>query len=658
MPKKKFYITTAIAYPNGKPHMGHALEIIQADALARFHKLIGKDVFFQTGTDEHGTKNWQTSIKESMKIKDFLDRNVGVFIELYRLLNIRYDNFVRTTDDAHCKGAQKLWKELVKAGDLYKQKYKGLYCVGCEAFKTEKELIDGKCPNHPTIEMQTIEEENYFFKLSKYKDKIAKIIEKDEYKVVPESRKNEILSWLKEAKDVSFSRPSSTLPWGIRVPDDEEHVMYVWCDALSNYITGVGYGEDTKKFDSVWPADIHVIGKDILRFHAAFWPAMLLSAKVKLPKSLFVHGFLQLSGMKMGKSTGNVVDPFVQVKRYGVDPFRFYILGAMPMDGDGDYSEESVVEKINNELVANIANFCYRTMSYANKELDSSITELDEDKNVISKIEELTDSTLKSYEEMNFKEAINHILEISSIGNKYMQEKQPWKIIRENAEEARKIIGTCINIAKIISILLSPIMPDYCSIIQKQLNLEGLNKTDLNFETKHHKIGKAEILLRKVEMPKESIFPLDLKVAEIKEINAHPDADKLFVMKIDVGEGRERSLVAGLRKYYSADELLGRKIILVSNLKTAKLRGILSEGMLLAAHEKTNVRILEVKNANPGTHVKIDGYENKSEKISFEEFEKIKMIIKKGKAVYNDIVLRAGSEEVFAEDVKDNASIG
>jgi methionyl-tRNA synthetase len=655
---KKFYITTAIAYPNGKPHMGHALEIIQADALARFHKLMGKDVFFQTGTDEHGTKNWQTSLKEGMQIKDFLDRNVGVFIELYRILNIKYDKFIRTTDDTHVKGAQKLWKELVKAGDLYKHRYKGLYCVGCEAFKTEKELVDGKCPNHPTREMQTIEEENYFFRLSKYKDKIAEMIGKDDYKVIPESRKNEILSWLKEAKDVSFSRPSSTLPWGIRVPDDEEHVMYVWCDALSNYITGIGYGENTKEFDSVWPADIHVIGKDILRFHAAFWPAMLLSAKIAVPKSLFVHGFLQISGLKMGKSTGNVVDPFVQVQRYGVDPFRFYILGAMPMDGDGDYSEESVVERINTELVANIANFCYRTMSYANKELDSGIAEIDGDKEVIKKIEELIDSTLKNYENMNFREALNHILGISSVGNKYMQEKQPWKMIKEKGEEeARKAIGTCINIVKIISILLSPMMPDYCSAIQKQLNLQGVDKGDLNFETKHHKINKAEIILKKVEMPKESIFPLGLKVAQIKSVKDHPDAEKLFIMKIDVGEENERDLVAGLRKYYKAEDLLGKKIILVSNLKPAKLRGVMSEGMLLAADDGKNVRILEVKDANPGTNVRIEGYENKTSQIGYEEFEKVKMTIKNGKAVYGGIVLRAGAEEVFAEDVEDSAKI-
>jgi methionyl-tRNA synthetase len=384
---------------------------------------------------------------------------------------------------------------------------------------------------------------------------------------------------------------------------------------------------------------------------------MLLSAKVKLPKSLFVHGFLQLSGLKMGKSTGNVVNPFVQLKRYGVDPFRFYILGAMPMDGDGDYSEENVVERINNELVANIANFCYRTMSYCNKELNSAIIEIDEDKEVIAAVNMLIDKTIAAYENMNLKEALSLILEISSIGNKYMQDKQPWKMIKDNVEETRKVIGTCINIAKIVSILLSPIMPEYCSQIQKQLNLPAANKGDLNFETKHHKINKAEILIRKVEMPKEDIFPLDLKVAEIKEIKEHPDADKLFVMKIDAGEERQRDLVAGLRKYYSADELLGKKIILVSNLKPAKLRGVVSEGMLLAADDGSKVRVLTVKKANPGVHVRIEGYENNHEKIDYEDFEKIKMTTKDGKIIYNNIVLKAGDEDVFTEGIKDNAKI-
>ena len=299
MIKKKFYVTSAIAYPNASCHLGHALEIIQCDIVSRFHKLLGKDVFFQTGTDEHGTKNWQTAKKQGKDIKEFLDTNVKVFKDLYKKLNIKYDQFIRTTDKKlHQQGVIKLWKELVKAGDIYKKQYKGLYCTGCEAFKTEKELENGKCPNHPTRDIETVEEENYFFKLSKYNKILTKKISSDEYKVTPEIRKNEILAWIKEAKDISFSRPKTTLPWGIHVPGDDSQIMYVWCDALSNYLTGSGYGRDEKQYKTIWPADVHIIGKDILRFHAAFWPAMLISAKVPLPKQLLVHGFILSKGAK------------------------------------------------------------------------------------------------------------------------------------------------------------------------------------------------------------------------------------------------------------------------------------------------------------------------------------------------------------------------
>jgi methionyl-tRNA synthetase len=492
---KKFYITTAIAYPNGVPHMGHALEIIQADALARFYKLLGNKVVFQTGTDEHGIKNWQTAKKEGKEIMEFLDDNVAVFVKLYKLLNVSYDRFVRTTDEKiHYPGAKKLWNALFDAGDIYKKKYKGLYCTGCEAFKTERELVDGKCPNHLTLNIEHVEEENYFFKLSKYKDEVAKLIKKGEYKITPDVRKNEILEFLKEAKDISFSRPKSSLPWGIPVPNDEEHVMYVWCDALSNYITGAGYGIDDKQFKDEWPADIHVIGKDILRFHAAFWPAMLISAKVDVPKELFVHGFILRKGAKMSKSAGTVIDPFEQIKKYGVDQFRFYILGAMPIDGDGDYSEDIVNERINNELVANFSNFCYRVLSFTAKNYDSSIKEIDNDK-VIEEVTAKFDDIKKTYEEHDFKKTVDLIMSVSSLGNKYFQEKEPWK----NVSESQAVLGTCINIAKNLAVLIEPIMPETAEKLRKQLNIKELSWNDLNFELKEHKIGKPEILIQKIK---------------------------------------------------------------------------------------------------------------------------------------------------------------
>lgn len=656
MAKKKFYITTAIAYPNGSPHMGHALEIIQADALARFYKLMGKDVFFQTGTDEHGIKNWQTAQKEGISVEEFLDRNVAVFKDLYKLLNICNDKFIRTTDKGHHKGASKLWEELTKSGDLYKKKYKGLYCVGCESFKTEKELVNGKCPNHPTRDIEVVEEENYFFKLSKYGEQIIDIIERDEYKVVPETRKNEILSFLKGAKDISFSRPKSSLQWGIPVPDDEEHVMYVWCDALSNYITGAGYGTDEKKFGEIWPANIHVIGKDILRFHAAFWPAMLMSAGVELPKKLFVHGFLQLSGMKMGKSTGNVIDPFAQVKKYGVDPFRFYILGAMPMDGDGDYNEDAVIERINNELVANLANFSYRVLSFLNNNLDSSFGEIDMCKEA-REISDRFDLVKEAYAECDFREALRLIMEISSIGNRYFQENEPWKLVREDKDKTEKILGTCVNIVKNISILISPVMPEFCSELQKQMNLAGVDLTDLNFDTKHHTISQAKILLKKLEnVAVEKVFPLNLKVAKISEAREHPGADKLVVLQIDIG-AEKRQIVAGIRKHYTLDELQGKKIVVVCNLKPAKLRGIESNGMLLAADDGENVRLLDPGKAKVGQAVAFPEYVSNEGRIGIEGFSKVKMKVKDSRILYGHLVLKAGDEEVIAKDMKDGSQV-
>jgi len=654
--KKKFYVTTAIAYPNSRPHLGHALEIIQADVVARFHRLLGKDVFFQTGTDEHGSKNWQTAQKEGKDIMEFLDANVAIFKDMYKKLNISYDYFIRTTNKKlHYPGAIKLWKELVKEGDIYKKNYKGSYCIGCEAFKTEKELENGKCPNHPTREIEVIEEENYFFKLSKYKEEVIKNIKSDKYKVIPETRKNEILSFLKTAEDISFSRPKTTLPWGIPVPGDDEQVMYVWCDALSNYITGVGYGTDEKKFKQIWPADIHIIGKDILRFHAAFWPAMLISAKVLLPKKLFVHGFILSKGAKMGKSTGNIIEPFEQIEKYGVDQFRFYLMEAMPIHGDGEYSEDLIVERINSELVGNLSNFCYRVLSFTNKHYNSEIKKLTDDP-VINKITAKSDEVKKAYEEFDFKKAIDKIMVVSSLGNKYFQDNEPWKLITKDKEKAHKIVGLCVNIVKNLSILIQPVMPHFSFELQKQLNLKNLAWKDINFNLKNHKIAKAKILISKSKEEQKEEFPLNLKVAKITSVEDHPDAEKLYVLKVDLDK-EKRQLVAGLKIYYRKEDLLNKKIIVVTNLKHAKLRGVESQGMLLAGDDKENVGIVYAEKSNPGDSAYFGDLKNSNKEISLENFSKIKMIVKNSKVFYKEKILRTDKEEINVEKVKDNAIV-
>ena len=545
---------------------------------------------------------------------------------------------------------------LVKSGDIYKKKYKGLYCTGCEEFKIERELENGKCPNHPTREIEFVEEENYFFRLSKYKDEIAKKIKSDEYKIIPEIRKNEILSFLKDAKDISFSRHKAKLPWGISVPGDDKQVMYVWCDALSNYITGAGYGRDDKKFKQIWPADVHIIGKDILRFHAAFWPAMLISAKIRLPKQLFVHGFILSKGAKMGKSMGNIIEPFEQIEKHGADQFRFYMMETMPLEGDGEYSEDLLRERINNELVGNLGNFCYRIISFVNKNFNGEIKDIDNNKKIINKINEKIEKIRKHYENFNFNFAVNETLLISDIGNKYFQENEPWALIKNDKAKVQKICCLCINIAKNLSILIQPVLPNFSQELQKQLNLKDLKWKDIGFDLKNHKIGKEKILINKVEEDKKALFPLNLKVAKIVNVKDHPNADKLYVMQIDLGT-EKRQLVAGLKEHYSKKELKNKKIIVLTNLKYAKLRGVESQGMLLAGDDGKNVGLLAIEKSKVGSNVYFSNLKNSNKEISFDSFLKIKIIVKDCKVFYNNLELKTDEEVVKVEKVNEGARV-
>jgi len=356
----KFYITTTIPYANAPPHIGFALEIVQADVLARWNHIKGKEVFFLTGTDEHGVKNYQTAKKEGLKPQDFVNKNSDSFEKLTKELNISNSYFIRTTDKkTHWPGVIEMWNRLVKKGDIYKKGYTGNYCSGCERFVTDKDLVEGKCPNHPNLKIEKISEENYFFKLSKYSDKIKKLIKSDQLKISPEKWKNDFLSLIRNGlTDVSFSRDKKHLPWGIPVPDDSNQVVYVWCDALTNYLTGVGF--PSKKFEKYWPADIHVVGKDMLRFHTGIWPGMLLSAGLSLPKEVIVHGFLTVGGKKMSKSSGNVVSPLKLLEKYSADSLRYALLRATPFGDDGNFSEKDLIARHNNELANKLGNLVSR----------------------------------------------------------------------------------------------------------------------------------------------------------------------------------------------------------------------------------------------------------------------------------------------------------
>lgn len=485
MSGKKFYITTAIAYPNWKPHIGHALEIIIADTIVRMYRMAWKNVEFQTWTDEHGIKNRRTAQKEHKEIKEFLDGNVEWewwFKDMYRQLKISNDQFLRTSDQAqHYKWAQLLWQKMAAKWDIYKQSYKWLYCAGCESFKTEKDLEKNEkwvlvCPDHPNGEIEEVDEENYFFKLSKYKDQVYELIKNDEYLVFPQERKNEILAFLENAKDVSFSRPKTSLPRWVPVPGDEDHVMYVWCDALSNYLTGQWYGINDKRQDSR-PADLHIVWKDILRFHAAFWPAMLISADLPLPKQLLSHGFLTLNWKKMWKSTWNVIDPMEPLLKYGRDAMSFNLLYDVPTDWDWDFSMDRLNNVYNSMIIWARWNLVNRVTKLGEKywitqaqawKLDSRFDEF----NINSVSEYLDKKDIRWYLEKWYQlvQKTNEYITKEEPRVKYKDESTKW--------EAISCLQWLLYVVKNLAILSAPVLIDWFEKMKNILWMEKLSDLD------------------------------------------------------------------------------------------------------------------------------------------------------------------------------------
>ncbi|MCX6722201.1 MAG: methionine--tRNA ligase [Candidatus Staskawiczbacteria bacterium] len=464
---KKFYITTSIPYTNAPPHIGFALEIIQADVLARYHKGLGKDVYFLTGTDEHGIKTLRIAREAGKDPKQFADEISEKFKDLTKVLNISNNDFIRTTDEIRHKPAvEKLWKKLVEAKDIYKKKYKGYYCAGCESFKTEKEIVDGKCTIH-LKPVELVEEENYFFRLSKYNKKLIELIEKGKLEIIPESKKNETLGMLKQGmEDVSFSRTKDKY-WGFEVPGDPSQVMYVWCDALPNYISAIGYDKEAAQFKKYWPADVHCIGKDIMKFHTIFWPAMLLSAKIKLPKQIFVHGFINVAGQKMSKSLGNVIDPFLLVKKYGlpaqagVDAVRYYLLREILPTEDGDFTYEKFEQRYNSDLAGGIGNLVARTLGIASK---AELTKLKPTKKITVKVKETQKNYTKSIENFKFNDALAHVWELISFCDKYVNEEKLWET------KNPKVINDLFFAIKEIGILIEPFLPETAEKIKSAVD--------------------------------------------------------------------------------------------------------------------------------------------------------------------------------------------
>ncbi len=451
--QNKFYVTAAIPYANAAPHIGFALEAVQADAIARSRRLAGDDVFFATGSDEHGAKIVKTAEAAGLSPRELTGRNAEKFRELARCLNVSNDDFIRTSDEKrHFPAAQKLWRRIAEKGDIYKKAYEGLYCVGCEAFITAKDLEGGRCVNH-LKEPEVIKEENYFFRLSKYSEEIGRRIKSGEMKIIPRARANEILSLIGGGlEDVSFSRPAKDLSWGVPVPEDESQTMYVWCDALANYLSVLDYAEESEKFKKFWPADVHCIGKDILRFHAAIWPGMLLSAGLPLPRAIFVHGFIGADGRKMSKSLGNVVDPFELAEKYGVDAVRYYLLREIPAYEDGDFSREKFENRYNGDLANGLGNFVARVLTLAakagkfeNKEVGGAVSEK------ISEIEAVVGEKMK---EFKFHETLAAIWELVAFGDEYVNATKPW------ATNDKAAMFDLLNILEKTARLLEPFLPE------------------------------------------------------------------------------------------------------------------------------------------------------------------------------------------------------
>ncbi len=498
----KFYLTTAIPYVNAAPHLGHALEFVQTDAIARYWKLRGREVRLVTGSDENSLKNVHAAEEKGISTGKLCGENAAAFKGMADAVGLSYTSFMRTSDrKGHWPGIEGLWKRISGRGDLYKKKYKGLYCVGCESFYEESELPDGVCPEHGK-KLEEIEEENYFFKLSRYGKALEELIEKDEMLILPEARKNEVLGFIRGGlKDFSVSRSVSRAKgWGLPVPGDPSQIMYVWFDALGTYLTGIGYGTDEEEFGKFWPADVHVIGKGILRFHAVYWPAMLLSAGLPLPKRVFVHGYISVEGRKMSKSLGNIVDPMALVAKYGADPLRYCLLGGVPTFSDGDFSEKELVARNNNELVANLGNFAYRTQKLIEKFHGNAVpdAELDaEDGAQLAKIGEYAGRISAEMEKYELRRGLELLMELSSSFNKYLSDREPWK---NEGKRAQTLYVSSRGLSA-LAILSGPFLPFTAEKMGRGLGMEKALWEDADKELLRPgaKLEAPQQLFKKIE---------------------------------------------------------------------------------------------------------------------------------------------------------------
>jgi methionyl-tRNA synthetase len=497
--KNKFYITNSIVYANGYPHIGYAFELIEADVLARYHRLQGKDVRFLTGTDEHGSSVAKAAAKKGIEPKELVDDVAARVQELGKVLNVSNNDFIRTTDRTrHWPAVEKMWRTLVANDDLYKKNYEGLYCVGHEAFIKKSDLVDGVCPLHKT-EPEVIKEENWFFRLTKYKAQIKEKIESGELEILPHTKKKELLNLLEDAEDVSFSRPSSTLTWGIPVPDDPTQTIYVWADALTNYISALGYADNSEDFKKYWPADVHLVGKDILRFHAMIWPAMLLSANLPLPKAIYVHGFINVDGEKMSKTVGNVIDPFHVVEKYGADVVRYFLLREIPSDQDGDFSEKNLVERYNGDLANGLGNLVARVSTLIENNMPDGLTfdSKQFDPEVLKAIEDTRIPFTTGLDNFKLHESLAAIWQLITYADRYVNDTKPWALAKEDKEKFETVMVNLVKMILHITFALASFMPETAD---KIFEVFDFKKEEAGLEGRLLNVRKGGVLFPRVEV--------------------------------------------------------------------------------------------------------------------------------------------------------------
>lgn len=636
MCKKPYYITTPIYYPSTNLHIGNTYTTVAADAIARFKRLTGHEVMFLTGTDEHGQKIERIANEKGITPKEHVDEIVAGIKDLWKMMNISYDKFIRTTDDYHVKAVQEIFKKLYDQGDIYKDSYEGLYCTPCESFWTETQLVNGNCPDCGRP-VEKAKEEAYFFKMSKYADRLIQYIEEHPDFIQPESRKNEMLNnFLRPGlQDLCVSRTSFT--WGIPVSFDEKHVIYVWIDALSNYITALGYGQENQElYKKFWPADVHLIGKDILRFHTIYWPIMLMALGLELPKQVFGHGWLLVDGGKMSKSKGNVVDPVVLVNMFGADAVRYYLLREIPFGSDGLFNNEIFIKKVNTDLANDLGNLLSRTIAMVYKYFDGVIQAPTCKEAIDDELINLALSTPgkveASIDALKIPEALESIWTLISRANKYIDETTPWILAKD--EEKKERLGTVLynllETLRFVSVMISPFLTETSVKINDQLSTKVTTWESLkefNGTVAGDKVVKGDVIFPRIDVEEklaelEALKPapvkpaneelvknpikeeitiddfdkIDLRVVKVLECEPVKKAKKLLKLKVDLG-GEERQVISGIAQYYKPEELVGKYVVLVANLKPVKLRGELSQGMILAAAPSDDSELVLV---NPG----------------------------------------------------------